>query len=69
MVNGDIDPVVVCYMSKMKEMNITVTYFHDSQERSTFLLLIILPVTSHSLTQGRKEKKWPCLFSRSKVHH
>ena len=63
------------------EINITVTYFHDSQERNTFWLfilgLIILPVTSQppnpEFLPGKKEEgfcaKRSCLFTRSEVHY
>ena len=49
MTNKNINPVVAWYMSETKEINITVTDFHDSQERSIFKIfvlgLIILCVT------------------------
>ena len=49
MLDRNADPVVAWYISEMKEINITVPYCHDCQERSIFRLfvlgLIILPLT------------------------
>ena len=48
--NRNIDPVVAWCVSDVKEINITVTYFHESGDRSVFWLFVLdlkmLPVTS-----------------------
>ena len=41
MVNRKINPVVVYYISEMKEINISVTYFCHGQERSKFWFSIL----------------------------
>ena len=34
--NRYIDPVMVLYISNMKEINISITYLHHGQEKSIF---------------------------------